>query len=53
MTAPRLGHMHESDNHRSDTWPNGNPSLTVEGPTPGKVKVDPKRRLGSFRIERR
>ncbi|KFG81521.1 hypothetical protein MANI_005408 [Metarhizium anisopliae] len=37
----------------ADTWPNGNPSLTVEGPTGGKKKVDPKRRLGSFRVEPR
>ncbi|KAM3515051.1 hypothetical protein MY11210_001289 [Beauveria gryllotalpidicola] len=37
----------------ADTWPNGNPSLTVEGPTGGKVKVDPKRRIGSFRVEPR
>ncbi|KAM3546455.1 hypothetical protein ARSEF1564_000730 [Beauveria bassiana] len=37
----------------ADTWPNGNPSLTVEGPTGGKRKVDPKRRIGSFRVEPR
>ncbi|KAM3482799.1 hypothetical protein MY8738_003827 [Beauveria namnaoensis] len=37
----------------ADTWPNGNPSLTVEGPTGGKKKVDPKRRIGSFRVEPR
>ncbi|OAA57296.1 hypothetical protein ISF_07217 [Cordyceps fumosorosea ARSEF 2679] len=35
----------------ADTWPNGNPSLTVEGPTGGKKKVDPKRRIGSYRVE--
>ncbi|KGQ09713.1 hypothetical protein BBAD15_g4948 [Beauveria bassiana D1-5] len=37
----------------ADTWPNGSPSLTVEGPTGGKRKVDPKRRIGSFRVEPR
>ncbi|KAM3444145.1 hypothetical protein MY4824_000034 [Beauveria thailandica] len=35
----------------ADTWPNGDPSLKVEGPTGGKRKVDPKRRIGSFRVE--
>ncbi|KAM3452219.1 hypothetical protein MY3296_004657 [Beauveria thailandica] len=37
----------------ADTWPTGTPSLTVEGPTGGKIKVDPKRSIGSFRAELR
>lgn len=38
---------------RSDTWANGNPSLGVDGPTNGKIKVDPKRRLGFYIVDPR
>ncbi|ATY60537.1 hypothetical protein CCM_02122 [Cordyceps militaris CM01] len=37
----------------ADTWANGNPSLGVDGPTNGKIKVDPKRRLGFYIVDPR
>ncbi|KAM3500682.1 hypothetical protein MY11210_009480 [Beauveria gryllotalpidicola] len=31
-----------------DTYPNGEPDLIVEGPTSGKVKVEPNRKIASW-----
>ncbi|PHH80882.1 hypothetical protein CDD82_1462 [Ophiocordyceps australis] len=36
----------------TSSYPNGTPDITMEGPTNGKNKINP-RRLGSYRVEPR